>query len=291
MARSTSNDNGRALEYALTQALASRYPQAIIDSDTQTDQLRDRDKFLALSNNDQRYFRKNSDYFANYILASRIGSNNVVIGLSRLKDGSGTEGDVTDIRLYLADREHYNISLKHNHKAVKHQRPGALIGQLGIADAQIAYAYKQSIVQISKRFYERVLPCETTFNAAKLRDAAIITDLYRDICQNTISYINRYSAQAPTFFNFLVGRFNFDKVVIRKNLIELMTFSDIPSPTTMTAKLHQDSYIILTFDNGFIFNMRLHTASSRFEHEKALSLKFDTQLISDSVETISYSVD
>ena len=37
-----------------------------------------------------------------------------------------------------------------------------------------------------------------------------------------------------------------------------------------------NGYLIVQFDNNFILNMRLHTASSRFNLRSSLSLKFDS---------------
>lgn len=290
MVLSNSNDNGRALEYALTNSLVLRYPNAILDQDTLNDQRRDIERFLALPETAQLYFQRNSHYFVNSVLETRIDSSQAIIELKRLKDGQGVEGDVTDIRLVLADRTHYNISLKHNHKAVKHQRPGALMKQLGIVDANINTEYKNKIKEIETRFYSKVLAQETEFNTAKARDPRIISDLYREICLNAISYINQYSGYAPSFFTFLVGRFDFDKVVVRENTIEVSKFMDITMPTGMSARIFQDSYIDLSFNNGFLFRMRLHTASSRFVVNKSLSLKFDTHLMSDSVVTDTFLV-
>lgn len=290
MVQSNSNDNGRALEYALTESLILRYPNAILDQDTINDQQRDRERFSVLPVATQQYFQRNCNYFVNSVLETRIGVNQGILELKRLKDGQGVEGDVTDIRLLLADRTYYNISLKHNHDAVKHQRPGALVKQLGIDNTNVNTEYKNRIKEIETVFYSKTLAQENEFITVKGRDPRIISDLYRGVCLNAIYYINQYSCYAPSFFTFLVGRFNFDKVVVREDTIEVSKFMDISMPTNMLASIVENSYIDLSFNNGFLFRMRLHTASSRFEANKSISLKFDTRLMSNSVFTSIFQV-
>ncbi|MCO7020844.1 MULTISPECIES: HaeIII family restriction endonuclease [Vibrio] len=287
MANSTSNDNGRALEYALTQALIRYYPTARIDEQTKHDQIRDLGKLKSLPDNVQAYFVKNTDYFVSKILPSRIGYDNEIIKLSRLTDTQGTRGDVTDIRLWLVDGYVYNISLKHNHEAVKHPRPGSLIDQLGINNDLINKEYRNKVKAIEKDFYNNLLEGETTFNVVKQRNPDIILNLYRNICNNYINYLNKYRNCAEEYFSFIVGIYEFEKVIITRNKIDILNFYNIPRPTDMRAEIYNNSYIDVHFDNGISFRSRLHTASSRINLGRSISLKFDTNILYDEENYIN----
>ena len=67
-------------------------------------------------------------------------------------------------------------------------------------------------------------------------------------------------------------------------------FSSIILPTSMSASLCDSSYRNLDFNNGFSFRMRLHTASSRFEEGKSLSLKFGTHLQTENIPSSTYNI-
>ena len=53
-----------------------------------------------------------------------------------------------------------------------------------------------------------------------------------------------------------------------------------------------NGHLIVKFDNNFILDMRLHTASSKFSLTKALSLKFDSVIDMENapvtLESISF---
>ena len=64
-----------------------------------------------------------------------------------------------------------------------------------------------------------------------------------------------------------------------ENLIKIAKFNDIDAPDSMEFSRISDSTFDLKFNNDFVFNLRLHTASSRIENceNNCCSLKFDTK--------------
>ena len=76
------------------------------------------------------------------------------------------------------------------------------------------------------------------------------------------------------------GNTNFEKVMLdpSSRTIWIKDFSNIQDAHRIDeAYIDQESgYLIVKFDNNFILNMRLHTASSKFKLTSALSLKFDS---------------
>ncbi|EJL6928429.1 HaeIII family restriction endonuclease, partial [Vibrio alginolyticus] len=69
--------------------------------------------------------------------------------------------------------------------------------------------------------------------------------------------------------------------------VHVMEFSGIAIPRDLKATQTAYNRVHLEFDNGFKFDMRLHTASSKFEIGKTISQKFDTQLIEHNINSFS----
>lgn len=285
----SSNRNGRALEYCLTKILIEAYQVTAISENTQADQQRDQAKFEALPANMQSYYQKQCLRFVQWLQQTKFPKV-VFTAIERLNDNAAKKGDVTDIRLTHAQGT-YNISLKHNHYAVKHQRPGALYKQLGIKDKTAQREYKKQLKQVETTFFQLAQSIDseaTTFKAIKEKDANAIKALYADVCRLVEDHINHQtnSDHAQYFFRFLVGTMDFDKVIITEDSIKILSFQQVPLPTHIAAHHYDYNRIKVEFDNGFDFDMRIHTASSRFQVGKSISLKFDTQLSSDNVPEI-----
>lgn len=291
-----SNANGRALEYCLCNMILSHAPNSIIDDSNSTiqDQLRDKVHFDRLPERQKKYYEGQSLKFINAYLLSVITGFLPPLIVRRMNDNDAKLGDVADIKIISDSNQEYGISLKHNHAAVKHQRPGALIKQLGISvnDKAITKSYKAGIKAIELQFYEKVKALhvdKNLFNVVKAKNPQVILGLYHSICSHVADTINKFCKEpdvAKSFFEFLVGKFNFDKVIVTEHNVKVMKFNDIELPTAVLASVRNDSYVDLIFDNGFEFSMRLHTASSKFEFGKAVSLKFDTQLSSEVIPSL-----
>ncbi|WML92534.1 HaeIII family restriction endonuclease (plasmid) [Thiothrix lacustris] len=279
----SSDTNGRALEYCLTKELISVFSICSLDENTLRDQNRDSVKFNSLDQEMQIYYISQCKKLAHWIKENKInGSSNIKI--FRLNDNAAKKGDVTDIRI-ANEHSSYNISLKHNHDAVKHQRPGGLYQQLGVDDKERKATYKMNIKDIERSFKENAIKLNTNlFSEVKDSDISIINKMYSDMCDLVIIELNNLLYEAAHFFRFLIGNIDFDKIIVTENEIRIMDFSSISSPSSLRAEKLNNSYIKLIFDNGFIFNMRLHTASKTFNNNKSISLKFDTRLESDSVK-------
>lgn len=276
----TSNDQGRALEYCLANVLLTQLPCQPYDHKTELDQQRDQTRFDAMPAVTQAYYQQQCQTAAQWIAQHRISHLTPPFTLRRLTDEEATQGNPTDIEIRSGNRS-YNISLKHNHHAVKHQRPASLYAQLGISNPTAEQDYRASIKAIETRFYQEArslaLPAPE-FNQIKSRAPQVIDRLYQDLCQLVSDTLNQHAQQASHFFAFLVGTTEFDKIIITSSSVEILHFYQIAVPTKMQASRQGHSYILLTFDNLFTFRMRIHTASSRFIYGNTVSLKFDTQL-------------
>lgn len=278
----TSNNNGRALEAKLVDVLYQGNPTISLVGTTPQDQQRDLAYFTALPQAQQQLFEDFAVRYADELSVESIQT------IQRLKDSAAVAGDVTDIRIGYGNNIVKNVSLKHNHDACKHQRPAALIkNQLGIQDTLLDMQYRNELRLIENDFKALVLPTDVedgnfVFRAVKARLPNSIPDLYSNVCNLVRHYLLNHTdpASIQRYFRFLVGNTNFEKVILdpTSRLILIKDFSNIPDATRIiSASINpQNGYLVVQFDNNFILNMRLHTASSKFKLTSALSLKFDS---------------
>lgn len=285
---SKSNDNGRALEARLVEVITQQNSKIRLIGSTNSDQIRDLVHFYALPIDQQKDFSDFSLRYIQEILVQEIDS------IERLKDTVAKQGDVTDIRIIYKDKSVRNISLKHNHDACKHQRPAALIkNQLGILDKELDAQYRRELHTIYENFQSKVLPEDSEngdylFRLVKERDPSLITSLYSDVCNLVKKYLLEYADEESIkkYFRFLVGNTTFEKVSVypKTRTIMIKDFTSVADATAVIdAHIHPNNgHLIVKFNNNFILDMRLHTASSRFVRGKALSLKFDSVVDMDN---------
>lgn len=279
---SKSNDNGRALEARLVEVITLQNPKIQLIGSTPNDQIRDLIHFQALTENQKKDFTDFSIRYAQEINVQDIRA------IERLKDTAAKQGDVTDIRIIYKDGSIRNISLKHNHDACKHQRPAALIkNQLGIMDKDLDLQYRRELNAIYEAFKAQVLPEDKEegvylFRLVKERNPDLIKNLYYDVCNLVKKYLLEHSDEESIkkYFKFLVGNITFEKVALYPKIrtILIKDFTSVADATAVVeASIDPDNgHLIVKFNNNFILDMRLHTASSKFSLNKALSLKFDS---------------
>lgn len=293
---SKSNDNGRALEARLVEVITQQNLNIYLIGSTKNDQIRDLVHFYELPVEQQKDF---SDFSIRYIQEISIQD---IDSIERLKDTAAKQGDVTDIRIIYKDKSVRNISLKHNHDACKHQRPAALIkNQLGILDKELDAQYRKELNTIYESFHSKVLPSDKEndnylFRLVKERDPSLITNLYSDVCNLVKKYLLEYADEAAIkkYFKFLVGNTTFEKVAVypKTRKIMIKDFTSVADATAVIdAYIHpHNGHLIVKFNNNFILDMRLHTASSRFSLGKSLSLKFDSVVDMDNAPVPQRSI-
>ncbi len=274
---SKSNLNGRALEFYITKTIVDFTENIIQLGDTIEIQNRDVSKIEELDNGLDILFTKASIRICNW-LKSQINIKTI----QRFHDSAGKESDVTDIQL--TDNVNVlNISVKSNHLAIKHQRPGSLIQQFGISKGtEDDIQYRREYEELNKMFHHKlksVNPSAKLFNEVEnIKDAYI----YEPICNKVAEKINTYgekSIHSSDFQSFLIGKTDFIKIIVYPTKITVLLFNNLPKSTKMSAEMSSTNYVNVDFHNGIKVKMRLHTASSRITPN--LSLKFDSQLSDD----------
>lgn len=280
---SLSNNRGRALEYAVTDELLKKTNSNLAHKSFSSHS-RDLNHFEKLKPTYKLRFRNAASLFAEWFTKKYDFQEPVI---KKLDDFSGTKGNVSDISI-----DNINISIKHNHLALKHQRPGALPQQCGYkkgSEEDIVYRKKyKSITQNFLLKSSTRFPNFLTFKEVKETDPTFIEDnLYEPVCNLVSGFIENNCSQnqekTDHLFRFLVGRTDFLKLIVTKNNIQILDFSSIKSPKSLFCKTRNKSYIDLHFENEWKVSMRLHTASSRL---KTVSLKFDTQPLDIGIEPI-----
>lgn len=128
---SLSNLHGRVLEYIVV----VEFERVLVDKITLSkktieDNERDEQKLHEVSPEKLIHFKTSSIKIVKWIL-NQIGTFNSKLLIERLSDEDGRSGDVTDIRFNYDDKT-LNISLKNNHLATKHQRPGPTPKHIGL---------------------------------------------------------------------------------------------------------------------------------------------------------------
>lgn len=285
MAINISDRNGRALEYAISRELVNTGLPASLTPRAVSDNLRDASKFTALPASLQTQYQQASAKVAQW--ASRQFLNQQII-VDRLPDLANS---VTDISIQSASKT-IDLSVKHNHQALKHPRPYSLAQFCGYPKSSAQdLAHRASLDNIASAF--RASANSTTkFN---LCAPAQITKLYDDFnkaCKASIdAWASVDKALPQALFDFLVNT-GFYKVIVdtRSSSGVTVTLQDyflIPKVKTVSTTTNANR-LIFKFDNGWEINCRLHTASSSISSApKQLSLKFDAQRTAGTINEYS----
>lgn len=279
-----SNNMGRAYEYALCERIMHFFPNITLTARAADEQQRDILHFNDLSYEDQCAYHKSAELICCHWLNQKIDQR-YAYTLDRLPDSAGVAGDVTDIRLQ-SNFEQINISLKHNHDALKHPRLTRIPRWLGMgADP----TYTQIHNNIWAEFFlsaSRLEPNATLFRElVAIDDEFINNNLYDPFCSFIADYLSRNANTIEAIqhmFDFLVGTYNFYKVIDMRDCIVIQDFINIPKPTDVAIEQTDKSYIAMRFNNGVVLSLRLHTASQRLIR----SVKFDVRGEFDEMQSL-----
>lgn len=273
-----SDANGRALEYAIVNALI-KHSHCECFGCTSADQKRDKIKFEGLSISQQSFYESCAMEIIHW-LEERFAQYGGITSIERFSDSVATAGDVTDIRVVFGAFP-VNLSIKHNHDALKHQRPPTTAQRCGYApgspeDVEFRTKLDSIFLEFLKNA-KKLDPKALYFRELKEKKKDFIdTRLYYPICKHVTETIKKLCVKpqnVKVLFRFLVGNTDFYKIVVRHGVITIFRFAEIPEPKSITVTQPSNSYVYLEFSNKWIISMRLHTASSRL----GTSVKFDTQ--------------
>ncbi len=193
-------------------------------------------------------------------------------------DAVGRRGDVRDI-LVVTDKDEIGISAKHRHAALKHSR----------LSATIDFGDEWYGRPCSDEYWDATAPI---FNDLRTTTVGYWRDLhnkhqryYLPILHAFIDEIRR-NADVTNMLLYLVGRFDFYKIIKVNGVIQIQSFNlrgkldwgrKVPLPNRVVEfamRNNSNTTADLFLDRGWALSFRIHNASSRIEP----SLKFDVQL-------------
>ncbi|MDM0740113.1 HaeIII family restriction endonuclease [Clostridium perfringens] len=281
-----SNTLGRAFEYALCKKIDSNFTNITLTDRAVVEQSKDKRYYDALNSDEKSKYDISTNRICSEWLNLKLIDSNIYT-LDRLPDSAGVNGDVTDIRLE-SPNAIINISLKHNHNALKHPRLTRVPKWIDInTDNKYASDYKN----IWDSFLSKANTLSSTatlFNELiAIEDNFVFDNLYNPLCKLVSNYLTKNiktSSQVESLFKFMVGKYDFYKIIDNPDYVLIQDFIDLKMPKNVKIEQTDKSYIKMTFNNGVILNLRIHTASSRISTK---SVKFDVRGSFDDIESIT----
>ena len=277
-----SNDNGRALEYALVDYIRKNRENVFLTTNALQMQKRDSIKFEQLPKDLKSNFLLASKKFLNWFESFKV--DNRTINIDRFTDNSGVVYDFSINNL--------NFSIKHNHYALKHPRPYSLAQQCGFEKGCIEDNIHRKKMQAVSNGYRDALNGITKYS----ENQDLLYQLYSDVNQECMRSLNRWLKIDPKtafkFFNFIVGT-NFYKVIVKHSttgpIVEVQDFLCVPQPDSFVCKTDptRKNYLTVIFDHDWIIDLRVHSAATKIQldNTKQLSLKYDAKKISGTTKS------
>ncbi|XRD24515.1 HaeIII family restriction endonuclease [Lysinibacillus fusiformis] len=212
--------------------------------------------------------------------------------LIKPEDHAGKLGDVSDIKIEAYNQttlDIINFSLKHNSTALKHSRLSGVPEWLGIpTESDVYITYTEDLEKNWIKIQQDILEYQSKHNdiISSFSDLNKIAPNYKYNYSYEANYriatslFNAYKDERKMvehLFKYLVGE-NYYKINLKSKLkkpkIEILRFLDVPLPSSYTVSRNNKGYIILSFNNGWIISLRLHSAATKLSK----SLKFDAKL-------------
>ncbi len=300
--------NGKAFEYALLNQFHERLEAiTIVDVVENSPYQTALKSFNSLNEKDQSHFNLVSSFAVNFLydIEPRLSngiSKNDVLQLEIQSDKAGQSGDVRDV---LAIRSSQNweigISAKNNHRAVKHSR----------LSKDLDFGSKWLGMPNSTKYFSEILPVFLSLETIIQKDvnakwSSIVnksSTIYEPILKAFKEELERLNAlntiDLPAkLVKYFIGNKDFYKIIKGKNKVEIHAFNlygtlnqalnenkpkakvtKVKLPNRLIEVVFKNSSkttLIITFNEGWQFSCRIHSAKSDIE----TSLKFDINLIS-----------
>jgi hypothetical protein len=280
------NDMGRAFEYGVVIAFSESLP-AIINENKQLQTATS--CFERCTQLEKEKIVKASKEIAAFLTAHDTRLSDTGCSIYLQSDQMGQQGDVRDIIIHNSKTdEDIGISAKNRHYAVKHSR----------LSEQIDFGFDWFGVHCSDQYFHTVVPVFRELhtrhrNKEKWRDIQDKAQLYYLPILQAFKiemeslFTNNPNHVANGLVQYLLGRFDFYKVIKENGDVSIMSFnlkstlrwgSKIALPNRIieiSFKPNSNNTLIMTFDQGWQISFRIHNASTLVEP----SLKFDINII------------
>ena len=276
----TQNDTGRAYEYAIVNYFENQGyvlgPLASYHSSLYEDY------FLAQTPATQRDFQVSATEFFNWF-KSTFGSK-----VSKYVDGlPDNSGSVVDIFIGDPGAE-INFSLKHNHLALRHNRPHGLPERCGISTSSDAEMYLDAVYRIEKSIRQE----DPVQKFSQLADKRKWMKAINENCRKfLVLWQASIPATVPNYFGFLTGNDRpYYKLVLnsggtnRGSYIHEFLSSTLPKQVQFS--FNTSDHLVMKYDNDWILKKRLHNAQSNLgdlnmkSYSQTTDWKWDVSLVS-----------
>lgn len=236
-----------------------------------------------------------------------LDDGNDKLELSIQPDSQGESGDVRDIVFNRKSIDwEMGLSLKHNHKAVKHSR---ISNKIDFGDnwynIPCSDQYWKEVEPIFN-YLEKEKNCRVKWSELPDKENDVYIPLLNAFKGELLRSYNSNHEVAPRMFEYLVGKQDFYKIISNdsKKFTEIQTFnsygtlnksSENNQPNKLIPKLdlptqiidisfkpRSNTTIIISMNEGWKFKFRIHNAATKVE----TSLKFDIN-IEESPETLN----
>jgi len=276
---SKSNNNGRSLEYLITRALEGS-PECSLTPRACASQSRDSVTVSKIDSRLRASFSRAAPVVASWVL-SEIGKTS---GIRFVVDrNSDSDVGVADLTI-AAGRKSFQISVKHNHDALSHPRPYSLADAMGLTGSHHEIDHRKRMA-IATDSFRKSIKGATRFPSVVPQKIALYKDVCNE-CKKTVDLAAKATDVPSTLFEFLVGS-GFKKVIVSTSnsskalkSIQVVDYSRIRKPTKVRATVDhrkKASSLVLTFDNGWMIDLRIKNASTDISASGQVSLKFDAQ--------------
>ena len=274
MAENNSDRNGRALEYAVSIEL-SKISNATLTERAIIDNTRDKHKFFAIPQELQQKYLTAAKKISHWVGSQFL---NQIITIDRLPDSNTS---VADIAVFSKINK-IEISLKHNHFALKHPRPYSFAQACGYDRNTINDIFHRKLMDAVDRKFRALAVGKLNYNQCEL--SALYTDVY-SACETSINSWISDGSLAKQLFGFLVNN-GFYKIIVETGSgvsVKVQDYLSLASVNSITAST-QSQYLTLTFSNGWKITLRVHTAATKISRApNQLSLKFDAQKVAGEI--------
>lgn len=290
--------NGKAFEWAVGKEIVNKYGFKLVnDNIAQHNEV----CFLDAKTTDaqRENFQNSAKHAVKHILEKEklVGLSGSV---SFLPDQRGKEGDVRDIVISVGNKE-IGISCKTNHEAFKHSRlsrDNDFVKRWGLNPDGCSQDYFNKIIPVFDEL--KKIRLDSNREAKWADEIDVPARFYWPVLDAFAEEISRIESpeMCHNFIKYIVGTDDFYKVISTKNKVLIQAFNinetlnttKQPLPTKIDFIKNKNGYQYsktISFDKGWVFNFRIHSASSRVE----ASLKFDVNALALSYKHYTHHID
>jgi hypothetical protein len=275
--------NGRGLEFAFAQAFLDCFVNGALDHGGRIDLLKA--KFDSCDPSIQSRFRRAAlAYFSIHGVSPGSPSERHDASLKLFSDEEAQHFGVRDFSLVIGTTSQ-DVSLKHNHFALKHPRIPSLMQSLGVMKGlEEDLRYRSEYQDLLKSIWDELKVAGVNLDSFASLGKMKFEVLYPRVMQFMAENINRFGSNGPAvqqLFQFLTGG-DHVKVVVLPKKIQIFDLRLLKRPKKMVAWTDPKylNYMYIAFEDSLTVSYRVKN-DKRELNLTSPNLKPDVQPVSD----------